>query len=78
MCRFGHADFNIDQLPFPEGKFDLVTCTEVFEHLENYRHALREAARVLKPGGLLVVSTPERFDAQIPLGVLDARLFHLL
>jgi SAM-dependent methyltransferase len=55
---FGQADLNIDRLPHEADKFDLVTCTEVFEHLENYRHALREAGRVLKPGGLFVVSTP--------------------
>ena len=53
-----HADFNCDRLPFRDAQFDLVTCTEVFEHLENFRHATREAARVLKPGGLFVVSTP--------------------
>jgi SAM-dependent methyltransferase len=55
---FGQANLNLDRLPYEEGRFDLVTCTEVFEHLENYRHALREAGRVLKPGGLFVVSTP--------------------
>lgn len=55
---FGQADLNLDRLPYEECSFDLVTCTEVFEHLENYRHALREAGRVLKPGGLFVVSTP--------------------
>ena len=44
---FGQANLNLDRLPYKEGTFDLVTCTEVFEHLENYRHALREAGRVL-------------------------------
>jgi 2-polyprenyl-3-methyl-5-hydroxy-6-metoxy-1,4-benzoquinol methylase len=53
-----HCDFSVDRLPHEDGAFDLVTFTEVCEHLENYRYALREAARVLAPGGLLVVSTP--------------------
>jgi SAM-dependent methyltransferase len=53
-----HADLNTDRLPYDGGSFDLVTCTEVVEHLENYRHAIREAARLLKPGGVLVLSTP--------------------
>jgi len=53
-----HADFSYGKLPSEDASFDLVTCTEVFEHLENFRHAIREAARVTKPGGLFVVSTP--------------------
>ncbi|HAB19346.1 MAG TPA: class I SAM-dependent methyltransferase [Verrucomicrobiota bacterium] len=53
-----HGDFNVDRLPYPDASFDLVTCTEVVEHLENYRHVLREAFRVTRPGGWLVVSTP--------------------
>jgi SAM-dependent methyltransferase len=53
-----HADFSVDRLPYPDAGFDLVTCTEVVEHLENFRHALREAARVTKPDGWIVLSTP--------------------
>jgi SAM-dependent methyltransferase len=53
-----HCDFSQDRIPHEDGFFDLVTFTEVCEHLENFRHAIREAARVLAPGGLLVVSTP--------------------
>jgi SAM-dependent methyltransferase len=53
-----HADLSAGRLPHDDASFDLVTCTEVFEHLENYRKAVREAARVLKPGGRFVVSTP--------------------
>lgn len=53
-----HADFSVDRLPYGDAEFDLVTCTEVVEHLENFRHALREAARVTRPGGWFLVSTP--------------------
>jgi ubiquinone/menaquinone biosynthesis C-methylase UbiE len=53
-----HADLSYGTIPHPDGSFDLVTCTEVFEHLESFRHAVREAARVLKPAGWFVVSTP--------------------
>lgn len=45
-------------LPYPAGSFDAVTCVEGIEHLENPHHTLREFARVLRPGGCLVVSTP--------------------
>ncbi len=52
------VDLNNDGLPFQNEAFDLVTCTEVVEHLEHYRYTLREMYRVLKPGGTLVLSTP--------------------
>lgn len=52
------ADLNHEPLPYADGIFDLVTCTEVIEHLEHYRFTLREIFRVLKPGGIVVLSTP--------------------
>ena len=47
-------------LPFPDGVFDVVTLVELIEHLEvpSVDALLRDATRVLKPGGKLVVSTP--------------------
>lgn len=52
------ANLNTEALPYQDSVFDLVTCTEVIEHLENYRFILREVNRVLKPGGILVITTP--------------------
>jgi hypothetical protein len=40
-------------LPFADGTFDAVICSEVLEHLPDYRGALREILRVLRPGGRL-------------------------
>ena len=51
-------DLNTQPLHYPDASFDLVTCSEVLEHVENYRAVLREIRRVLKPGGLMVVTTP--------------------
>lgn len=45
-------------LPYPDDSFDVVTATELVEHLEDYRAILREIHRVLRPGGLCVLSTP--------------------
>lgn len=47
-----------DALPYADNAFDLITFTEVIEHVENHRAVLREIHRVLKPGGLLLVTTP--------------------
>ncbi len=46
------------ELPYKNSMFDIVTATEVIEHLENFRATLREIYRVLKPGGVFVLSTP--------------------
>jgi SAM-dependent methyltransferase len=41
-----------------ERRFDVITCLEVIEHVENPRHLLREARSLLKDRGLVVVTTP--------------------
>ncbi len=53
------VDLNIKkELPYQDSTFDIVTATEVIEHLEDFRAILREMYRVLKPGGICVLSTP--------------------
>ena len=47
-------------LPFASGSFDVVLSTEVIEHTPEPAHALPELARMLKPGGRLVLTTPGR------------------
>jgi SAM-dependent methyltransferase len=50
---------NLDaELPFGDRSFDYVTCLEGLEHIENPQQAMREFARMLKPGGHLIVSVP--------------------
>jgi len=49
---------NKKELPYSDSTFDIVTATEVIEHLEDFRAILREIYRVLKPGGVCVLSTP--------------------
>jgi len=51
---------NCHRLGFAAGSFDLVVSFEVFEHLEEPQDYLSECRRVLRPGGRLVVSTPNR------------------
>jgi 2-polyprenyl-3-methyl-5-hydroxy-6-metoxy-1,4-benzoquinol methylase len=46
------------KLQFKDGQFDVVSCIEVIEHLENPRQIVRDLARVLKPEGILVLTTP--------------------
>jgi ubiquinone/menaquinone biosynthesis C-methylase UbiE len=49
-------------LPFSSCAFDLVTSNMVFEHLDRPWDALAEIRRVLRPGGRLIVHTPNLFD----------------
>jgi len=44
------------------GSFDLVLCTEVIEHIVESRAALAGMRRLLRPGGVLVLSTPQRYS----------------
>jgi SAM-dependent methyltransferase len=63
--NFGRSDVSFVQasceaIPFEDGSFDLVVAFEVIEHLERWQDLLREAKRVLKPAGVLLVSTPNK------------------
>lgn len=52
------ADLNKEGLPYDDEQFDIVTATEVVEHLEHCREVLREIYRVTRPGGICVLTTP--------------------
>lgn len=49
---------SLDALPFVDRAFDAIVCTEVLEHIESDRAAVSELARVIKPGGTLLMSVP--------------------
>ena len=49
---------NATHLPFTDGTFDLVTANMVVEHLDDPESQFREASRVMKPGGLFIIHTP--------------------
>ncbi|RPI57166.1 MAG: methyltransferase domain-containing protein [Acidobacteria bacterium] len=49
-----------EPLPAPDGAYDAVVSTEVIEHLENPRAVFRELGRVLRPGGHLLLTTPNQ------------------
>lgn len=49
---------DITDMPLENDSVDVVLCTEVFEHLKDPVSAVREIARVLKPGGELILTAP--------------------
>jgi len=52
---------DVYEMDFPENRFDVVVSQEVLAHVPDQEGYLAIAARVLKPGGCLIVTTPNRF-----------------
>ncbi len=59
------AAADVTGLPFKNACFDLVICSEVLEHIDNYIQAIHEIIRVLKPDRNLVVSVPRYWPEYI-------------
>jgi ubiquinone/menaquinone biosynthesis C-methylase UbiE len=51
---------DICQMNFPENYFDKIICSEVLEHIDDDNLAVKNLFRVLKPGGVLVVTVPNK------------------
>lgn len=62
---FGLSAATALELPFADHCFDKVICSEVLEHIPDYRAALVEIQRVLKPGGLFCASVPRRWPETV-------------
>ncbi len=58
--EFRTVDLDTNALPFDDGEVDVVLAVEVIEHLENPRRFLRELTRSVRPGGWVVVTTPNQ------------------
>lgn len=71
-ARVSHAVADLTRLPYADAFFDAVVCGWVLEHLPDPRPGLRELARVLRPGGkLLLLSTEDTLT-----GAMCSRLWH--
>jgi len=64
-AQFVKADLR--KLPFLDNVFDVVTGTEVFEHVPNPKNAFFEVVRVLKPGGYFIASIPVKMASPMHL-----------
>jgi ubiquinone/menaquinone biosynthesis C-methylase UbiE len=70
--RVSHVVADLTRLPYPHGYFDAIVCGWVLEHLPDPRPGLQALARVLRPGGkLLLLATEDTFN-----GALTSKLWH--
>jgi ubiquinone/menaquinone biosynthesis C-methylase UbiE len=70
--RVSQVAADLTRLPYADGCFDAIVCGWVIEHLPDPRQGLRELARVLCPGGkLLLLATEDTFT-----GAMCSRLWH--
>ena len=53
---------DLEQTPYADGVFALVACTDVLEHVMDLNRVVWEMLRVLRPGGVLVIRTPDSED----------------
>ncbi len=67
-----HLLMNCHRLAFADASFDLIVSFEVYEHLEEPEVYLSECRRVLRPGGRLVLSTPNRSSWDIHMRSIGA------
>ena len=58
-CSIDHFDAERDRFPYPDGHYATVLCCELIEHLAaDPMHMMAEINRILKPGGHVVLTTP--------------------
>jgi SAM-dependent methyltransferase len=72
--EFKELDFS-QALAFGDAVFDYVLCLEVIEHLEAPFSFIREINRILKPGGILIISTPNILNLSSRLRYLTEGAF---
>ncbi|MCC6536721.1 MAG: class I SAM-dependent methyltransferase [Bryobacterales bacterium] len=67
---------DLDRLPFPDASFDLIISRSVVEHLLNPQVVFNEFSRVLRPGGKVVLITPNKYDYVSIIAALTPYSWH--
>lgn len=77
--RIAVAQANLAALPVGTASTDAITCLQVVEHLWDLQGFLRDCVRCLRPGGELIITTPQRltFSPGLGRGVKPINPFHV-
>ena len=65
-CSFQRANLELDRLPWPDGCMTAITCMHLVEHLQDPGPLIREARRLLRPGGCIYFETPHPKSLSLP------------
>lgn len=73
--RFVGADAETGAVPLDDGSFDVVAAVETIEHLDGPRRFVAELVRLVRPGGWLLVTTPNQLSLYSLLSLLARGYF---
>src|SRR6185436_2496192 len=76
-----HSEFHLgslESIPFADRTFDVIFSEYVFEHLADPLTVLKEMRRVLKPGGVILILTPNYFSYKTVAARFTPQWFHIL
>jgi 2-polyprenyl-3-methyl-5-hydroxy-6-metoxy-1,4-benzoquinol methylase len=74
-AEFVQTNLDAAAIALPDGSCDVVACVETIEHVENPRALMRELVRLARPGGWLVVTTPNQLSLLSKLGLITKNEF---
>ena len=77
-ARASFVEANLDRPPYdlPEGEASVTCAVETIEHLENPRAFVRELRRITRPGGLIVITTPNQLSLLSKITLLVKNQFN--
>jgi 2-polyprenyl-3-methyl-5-hydroxy-6-metoxy-1,4-benzoquinol methylase len=74
-AEFVNANLDIGQVALPDAACDVVACVETIEHVESPRALMRELVRLTRPGGWVVVTTPNQLSVLSKLALITKNEF---
>jgi 2-polyprenyl-3-methyl-5-hydroxy-6-metoxy-1,4-benzoquinol methylase len=75
-AQFVQADLDRDGVPLEDNAADVAVALETIEHLENPRRLMRELTRIARPGGTVLVSTPNQVSFLSLLTIVTKHQFN--